>query len=301
MRQKSRLNRRQSKKFVERRQFRLYAMIFFVILTIAGSIYGFFSLTHSRTITIDNVEVKGNAAVPSEMIRLAVLEALSSAHVGIFSKANIFLYPKNQLEKALSNLSPEIMFASVKSIGLRTLEVEISERSPVARVCAGLPNFDNERSVGDIETRCYLIDDSAFVYAVASSSDPVGLSTYYIPALAESTSTDSLLGLTAIDPSRLSALQDFYAGAIGNGLIVQAILVLENGEYEMYVGETREETNEGTVIYFNENQSFVRQLSNLISFLNGMKVKGLGQPSDYEYLNLRFGTNVFYKRAETTI
>ncbi|MFA6554130.1 MAG: hypothetical protein WCS89_01335 [Candidatus Paceibacterota bacterium] len=287
MRPHSRLTSYQSKKFIERKNARVTIEIALSIFCIALWLYCFSGLSYLNVFTIKDIRVNSaniNISVPLQAL---AKDSLQGSYMGLFSKSNIFIYPHNKVVSSIEKVLPSVKSLTISRDGFQGLKIDVIEKNPSAIVCAGLPDFSDETFYLNETDDCYLADWSGYIFDKVSSSSLV-YNRYFIPALSEiATSSDSVIGLYATSSLKFSLLQDFYNGARNAGIKVLAILVKDNGEYEMYANDT--------VVYFNGFRPLKDQLSNLISFWNRMVVT---KNINMEYIDIRYGSNVFYREIK---
>ena len=294
MRSRSRLTSHQSKKFIEQNKYRNIATIVLVLLCISLWLYSFSAFTYLRALTIDDVVVYGAEDKIVEPLKAVTLQSLTGTYLGIFSRANVLIYPKSQVTKAIKSGFPIVKSLTVKRDGLHGLMVNVIQKEPKALVCITLPDFSQGGLMADSINSCYLADATGLIIDDANALTSIAnLNRYYTPSLADNiTSEYPIIGSLATSSSKFVELQNFYNGARNAGLDVHSILIKEGGEYEMYV--------DNIVIYFNDLRSFDEQLLNLISFWNRLVVnKEEGdKSSEFESIDVRYGSNVFYRKIK---
>ncbi len=289
MRYRTRLASRQSKKFIERRKIRGIIIGALIIVSVVSGVYSASQLTYVNFLTIDKFDVVG--ADPDIAVKIEALaaESIQGQILGLFSKSNSFLYPAKSLTSAVLDSSPKIQSVSIYRKDLRTLAIVINEKQAVATVCPGLPDFSDNGFLADSSIKCYEADVTGYIFdQLSTTSNDRNL--YFVQDLADASST-SLVGTMAATSSEFVGLQGFYNGARRAGLRIQAILVKDLGEYEMYVWNQagdQSSDSQTTVVYFNSLRSLEDQLANLISFWNSAK-------GPFEYIDVRYGSNVFYR------
>ncbi|MFA6601520.1 MAG: hypothetical protein WCT02_01485 [Candidatus Paceibacterota bacterium] len=297
MRGHSRLQSRQSKRFIERKKTRVVLGWFVGIVALASWFVALTAFTHLSFLAVSQIEVQGADQDIENNISAATLNSLQGKYWGLFSKDNIFIYSKADAAEAVRVASERIDSVNIKRSGLNSLLITVREKIPVALICPYLPDFFNEDASSAVAfassspaaagpATCYLADKEGFIFQKAPFDLKSGYNRYYIPALTDN-ETSRIIGNFATSTAEFVALQDFYNSVSRAGLKVLAILAKDKGEYEMYV-----QTNDNiTVVYFNDSRSFNDQLSNLISFWNKMT-------GSFEYIDVRYGSNVFYRQMQ---
>lgn len=286
MYQHSRLVSRQSKKFEVNKKTKAYLLWTLLLLLIILSVVSISRLSSIKYLSIRDIEIRGTTSDVVEISKKIIDTEISGNYMGLLSKANIFVYPHDRLVDLLKDVSPKIKSVIIERQGFGRIVVNIIEKKPVAIICAKLPEIvEDEYISSDIEG-CYLADSSGFIFdKVASSSAKINR--YYMPTLSDLEVADrSLIGSYATSSAFFSVLQNLYNEAIRSKLKPKSILIKDGNEYEMYIGNT--------VVYFNDPKSLDKQLSNLVVFWNHGIMNGK-DPNKYEYIDVRYGSNVFYR------
>jgi hypothetical protein len=275
MRQYSRLTSTQSKKFEISQMRRTYFLVFLISLNIFLFVFVLSKISFLNFFQIDNIVVLGTEPRVESNIREHAEEVLSDSYFGIFSKANLFLYPKSQLLASISDIAPEIQSISINRNGLHSLNINVETKKVSAVVCASLP--DENLDLVSASSSCYISDWSGFIFKKAQTVEK-DTNVYYSPAL-----PIDAIGSYATSTNQFVALQKFYNSCREFGLEPEYILIKENDEYEMFAKDT--------IIYFNDDSSLDDQLQNLLLFWSHNEKK-----INYEYIDVRFGSNVFYRK-----
>ncbi len=275
MRQYSRLTSTQSKKFEISQMRRTYFLVFLISLNIFLFVFVLSKISFLNFLQIDNIVVLGTEPRVESNIREHAEEILSDSYFGIFSKANLFLYPKSQLLASISDIAPEIQSISINRNGLHSLNINVETKKVSAVVCASLP--DENLDLVSASSSCYISDWSGFIFKKTQAVEK-DTNVYYSPAL-----PIDAIGSYATSTNQFVALQKFYNSCREFGLEPEYILIKENDEYEMFAKDT--------IIYFNDDSSLDDQLQNLLLFWSHNEKK-----INYEYIDVRFGSNVFYRK-----
>ncbi len=289
MRAYSRLRSYQSKQFESRKKAQIYLKSFLIVLDIFLVIFAFSKITYLNVLQIKDISVVGTRPDIATNIKDRTEKILDGSYLGLFSKANLFLYPRSRLSASIENIAPEIQSISIRRNGLRGLKIDVVPKQVSAKVCAGLPEPSFIENIDSEPANCYLVDWSGKIFGPSNLASTTGnTNVYFIPDLdVASTSTEILVNRYATTSSEFTDLQTFYNQSRDSELEPKFILVKESGEYEMYAKDT--------VIYFNNQSSLSSQLQNLILFYNKMSKE---QNTEFEYIDVRFGSNVFYRQKQ---
>ena len=283
----SRLTSRQSKKFTERRKARAVITGVLFIVCATSWIFSFAEFGSLSFFSIQNVNVIGADKDIQSQVATAAMTALHGSYLGLFSKSNTVLYPKSTVVAAVASSSPRIQSVSVSRDGLQGLAITVNEKKPSAVICTSLPDFSTSDQMPD---GCYFADASGLIFEPAPTFSDHVYNRYYIPGLSDSGTAESrIIGSYATSTAEFAALQEFYDGAHLSGIDPVGALVKDGGEYELYARNRT--SSDVMVIYFNDSRSIHDELVNLVSFWKN-------EPGDLDYIDLRYGSNVFFHKNQ---
>jgi len=253
------------------------------LLIIAGIIFGILvvlfllSLWFSNTawLKIASVSVSGENVVPASSIEAVVTDNISGRYFGMFSRANIFFYPKDKIENDLHTLYPTLGDTNIHALDLHTLSVTVVERTPYALWCG---NGAATSSGG-----CVLLDEKGLAYAYAPEFSG-HVYEMYIGALPEGPLPKQFLTPTSFHS--LSALVETFSKKIAPDVIVKVVIDENNDVHLVSSG--------GYEIKFSlaDETGAVFQRFTLTLTADPFTTHPL---SDFEYIDLRFGDKVYYK------
>lgn len=280
----SRLASKQSKKFAVYKKTKFYLWGFLLAISIFAFVYCLSWISYLDFMSVKDISVNGAREEIANMLKAEAYKAISGAYLGLFSKSNLLIYPHDKLFASVASSVPQIRSLSIKRDGDNLL-IEVTEKVPEAVICLSLPEFSPEDGSLMDSDDCFLADQNGLIFDRQASSTAVSENLYYMPSLPNVLS----LELQRVSVPNFSGLQRFYEGSKKAGLNPDFILIKDDGEYEMYAYKT--------VMYFNDSRPMDEQLSNLISFWNhppNAKYRN-GLASGFEYLDVRYGSNVFYR------
>lgn len=146
---------RQPRLRVRKRKQRLIALI--VCTLIAGTLFlalGYAS--HVRRLQISDILIAGVSRIPESDIRSSIESTLAEEWLSLFSKRNVLLYPREEIESSLYQDFPRIRHVKMsrESLLAQVVTVTVRERESFALWCG--------------QGSCFLIDDTGYVFAEGS-------------------------------------------------------------------------------------------------------------------------------------
>jgi hypothetical protein len=301
MRPHSRLTSRQSKKFVTRRSRQALFVAVLVAVSVSTWLYSLITFTNLQAFAIAHVSVEGADPEIIPNLEAAALTAVQGSYLGLFSKSNSAVYPRDKVIASIEKTVPRVSSVKVDREGIDGLHIVIKEKKPAALICTTLPDFNGNNISLDAPGNCFFADEKGYIFEPAPSFSGQVYNRYYIPSL-----PDDVVGIFATSTDEFLNLQNLYRDLKTSGIGADAILMKDAGEYELYTrnpntkANTKESDDEGetVVIYFNNSRPFHDELLNLIAFWNKSQedAKTSHVTPVYEYIDVRYGSNVFYRK-----
>ncbi len=296
---------KQSTNFAKRRRARVVlicGLIVICVFSVGFSVVLFMSLD---AFSIDTVNIAGVDAGAVSTLKAAVLESLQGKYFGLFPRSNTFISPDEAIKGRIRALEPSADAVKISHTGGTTIDVTVNERDPSAIVCTDYPDFSGTDRENKVDDSCYYADLDGYIFKKAPSITGYAYHRYYVPTLVDNeSSTTDVIGMYATSTSEFTTLQKFYTNVTNGGIVVDAILIKDNGEYELYIenvslggASSADSGNQVVVVYFNNARNFNYELANLLSFWSTMKgpLRSKATTTTFDYIDVRYGANVFYK------
>lgn len=250
-----------------RRNQRIMTSVYCVLAAI-GLIGIFGAATHIQQLAVSDVTVSGAKQLAPESLTDSVHARLSSGNFELFSRKNIFLYPKRSIEAGLSQEFPRIKTVEVarESLLASALVVLVEERAPYASWCT--------------DSACFVLDSRGFIFAEKTET-PEREYVFYGGLVA----TKSPIG------------QVFLEGRLHG--VISLMDALKNAGYPPQSFAVRSETDfaitlaSGQQLLGSFEQSNDVFLRNLTTTLESESLQGKFET--LQYIDLRFGNRVYYK------
>lgn len=294
-----------SQSLTRKRRKKKILKIWLFILSSVVFLIGLAWLFSLQNLAIKKVIVIGNSNITSGEIQNIANSILDEKYLGIFSKRNAFIYPKNYIVETLSRTYPRIEDIVLDTESLEILNIKIKERTLSSVWCAAV--------------LCYLVDGQGYIFAEAPSNITSGSSpdTFTSSSSASISSPSSNTPVNVPNKSIHAVLYggDQFVGSepIGKhifteNLYVDILKTIDELEKENLIIKevhvfSRDEivftVNNGGKIIFSDRKPFAVSLENLRSSLKSSVFVGQKNSSSsssrFEYIDVRFGNKVFYK------
>lgn len=230
-------------------------------------------LSHIPALTIRDVYIEGNVVVSSTDIDAYVRKHITGSYLSLFSRANIFLYPKETIERGVLKDVPRLESVSISFHNMHSIDVVVKEREPLAVWCTQ----DN--------ASCAFIDAQGVVFAQA----PTFSGTLYTIYVKEDDGT-FVLGDRVIDPHVFERLRTMVGRINGLGFSIERVSILTDGDIELH-------TVHGGVIMLSSQDDFDTVFGYIESLMNDPAT--IQNPdtfvSEFTYIDVRFGKKIFLK------
>lgn len=243
-----------------------------VLVLLGGVVY----LTWAPLFRVTTVRVEGVVPAQATQVEQVVRSVGAGRYVGIFSKNNILLYPTAGAAAAIAEAFPSLKNITVQTAGLHTIVVGAVERQPSAVWCGSAPTSSSN---------CIFLDDTGLAYAPSLDYTGVGYRKYF-GRLSTSTSADQGQYLTA---QRFHTL-DVFVTALQTHLSSSTLVyVFVDENNDVYVAH-----KDGFEVRFEllSDPGSILQTLQLALSTEIFKAHTL---SDFAYLDLRFGSKLYYK------
>lgn len=250
--------------------------IFFVLFLALGGFSVW--LSGLKSIQIDTVSISGATVLGTESLEGQVRSNLVGKYLWAFPKTNVFLYPRNEIEKNLLSRFPRIKSVTLNTIDNHILSVSIVERSPFALWCDTPPTES-------LVSQCYFLDTDGFVFDHAPQFSGSAYFKYYGFLPFEAPIGSYYLSST----TRFHELSGFVENAQGLGITPLYMSAVDSDSFELFVfggGKILLDTRESLAKVF-ERFSALLKTPNLVPREGGELL--------VEYIDLRFGNKMFFK------
>jgi len=251
-------------------------------------------LSRHHSMHISQINILGNVYSNEQKILEVTEEKLKGNYFGILSRSNSFLFSRGRIEKAILEQFAEVEKVRVDFESKNSINVRITEFNPVAKWCKDFVSEEAEveEDANEIilsKEDCYLVSEKGFIFAreplintldlVKFKNDHEGepIRSYY---LNEDLFKD-LVHFTDLLKERLN---------------IEVVTVERADEFSFNMF-----TTDKLELRIDTEDDVLEVFDNLQTFLNSDEVSEISL-ADLEYIDLRFGNKVFYKkRFEVTV
>ncbi len=276
----------QSSGAAKKRRIKFWVKYVVIFVLFVGLVVSLSLLSRALFWKITTIKIEGNQAVSSTDIETKVREMIEGNYAHLFSKSNVFLYPKKEIEHTLLT-----QFKRLKSVALdfqdfNTIDVSLVELQPYATWCTSTTTENTTQFGSD----CYLMDETGYIFSPA----PTFSSNVYVQYYGLATATDPV-GVRYVDQNKFAAVQDFLKSLTKLQLEPSRVLMKDDGELDVYI-------EKGAKIIIEQDEDLMKKYHNLDVLLHDDSA--ITSTKDFldslDYIDLRFGNKLFYKLKSAT-
>lgn len=238
-------------------------------------------LSRISALNINAIEITGNKAVDTEMIKVSVEKEITGNYLWFFPKTNILFYPQNSIKNKLLNEFKRLQDIKFSIKDRKILEVSVSERIASYTWC-GDTFPENENS----NQKCHFMDEDGYVFDEAPYFSGEVYFRFY-----GSISTE-----TYFSKENFKQLINFKDSLIAMGFKPVSMYILDNGNVKVFLSNL-DKTQIRPYLAFKVSSDFKNITENLEAALSTEPLKSnlKDKYSSLEYIDLRFGNKVYYK------
>jgi len=237
-------------------------------LALAGIVWSLGLASYHERLAIRDIAIEGESAISERTLKTAIDAVLYDGSRPLFSKTNMFLYPRRTLIQSLKEEFPRIDTVSVArpSLLAQAVVVSVTERQPRHTWC-------------DKDERCFVLDESGFIFDNLQG-DTIGY--VFRGGLVPN---ESPIGQTFLRSSIGEVLELLHT-LNTSGYAPRGVIVESDTDMSVSLAE-----GFGLKVSFGLDPSAV--VRNLKLVLDSGTLKG--KIGELEYVDLRFGNRVYYK------
>ncbi len=243
----------------------------FFILSLVSKIKGF---------AIKDVAVSGASVISTDEIKSAVQKDISGNYLHLFSKKNIFIYPKNKIERDLRDNFKRIKNLNVAMGEHSTLDIKLTEQNQEFLWCADA-------------IKCYFLNKDGLIFSEA----PFFSGDVYFKFFTTLSSADAAhpIGAKVFSPETMAGISDLINSLPAIGLKSISLSSDLPGSFAIALAGAN-----SPKLLIKEKSDFTKIYNNLSSALNTepLKTKIKENYASLKYIDLRFENKVYYKFSQ---
>lgn len=293
MMKKSVLNSPRLLKFKKGERKVLFRKIFFLTFLFFLILVGLSFLSEWQKLNIDNIVISGNKVVETKMIEDIVREKISGYYFWVFPKTNFIIYPQREIKRELKNKFKRIEEVFVNNRNIKTLEINVSERTALYTYCGATVDLENNSN-----QKCYFMDQDGYIFDEA----PYFSGGVYLKFYGTVANIDLPTG-QAGNPSGSYFFQSNFNKLISLKETIQkieikpvAFYIQDDGDIKIFLSSLSA-SQMGPEIIFKTDSDFEQVAGNLQTVLTTepLQTDFKNKYSSLLYIDLRFGNKVYYK------
>ncbi len=254
-----------------------------------------------ETFNISTIEIYGADNDIASGLKDIADQKITGDYLGIIPKSSFFFYPKSDIIASVSQASPRISKVELDRGSLNTLLLKVEEKKSDIIGCLSLPEFNGNEIVPEDQGECFAIDGQGILFKAIDFNKDIE-SHIYFRALHDDNATTSI-GNSIADPVVLSKLESVFDFFKKNNINSRSVLLKDAGEYEFYIDNknTHNPEDDFAVLYMNNARSVDEQLQNFTLFWNKARDNKDIKNKSFEYIDVRYGSNVFFRLDDEDI
>jgi hypothetical protein len=238
------------------------------------------------------------STVLADQVRASAFNIIRETQGHWWQRTSTLFAPYHQLSMRLREQLPILADIRVRPSGLTSIEVQLVPREQAFTICEGEFAYYDEAL-----TPCYAVDTTGVLFrrlAPATTTPEMALR-FFVPvdtvfAVASTTNEGSTSPISigkSIDASLLHRLQDFAHLIAVKGIVAQAV-ELAVGHADLFA-HLSPAIDDSSMITIATAAPFEQQALTLTTFLSSPLIQKRLATSTFEYIDVRYGENVFYK------
>lgn len=274
-----------SSKFIQKKRKKLYIQVGGVFALLLIVFFGLALLSRIDKLAIKDIYVEGVQVISSDEVKALIIGELDQKYIGLFSKRNIVIFPKETLEQQIRNRWKRVQEVRIEREGGQGIHIAVVEEKPRYLWCGDKV---------EKEEQCYFLNEGGYLFAESPQFSGAVFVKFFGSL---GTSTTELLGSRFLEQDEFSKLTQFIEAVEELSMKPQKLSVKGNKEYTLYLADKAQ-------IFFTTRQEVSKTVEHLRSVVekNSFTVGVKYSPLRLEYIDLRYDKNIFYKMkdAEST-
>jgi hypothetical protein len=146
----------------KKRWYRLFLYTIFALTLFFGAAY----FSHYPSFVVAQVKIEGNTSTLTNDIDAVISDTLNDSYLWIFSKRNVFLYPRKEIIENIYEKWPSMKLVEADLNTSRVLNVAVQERVASYVWCGRANSFPTSGIFLDA-TDCFYADENGYIFGTA--------------------------------------------------------------------------------------------------------------------------------------
>ncbi|MFT5179745.1 MAG: hypothetical protein ACI9GH_000195 [Candidatus Paceibacteria bacterium] len=246
------------------RKWRIALVVVFIAVVLIGTSFW----SRHDSMKISEIKFTELSYTNEDVLREIVFEELNRTYLGLLSKSNSLIFPRQKIKERILNDQPSIKSVDLDFKGFKKILLEVEEYEPVARFCEG--------------DDCYLLNDEGYVFV----KEPL-INTNSFVTFRGNIEGDNLKN-SFLDPKLFKSF--IKVVEILNSDLDIEIVSVEESENPIFEFKSRT----GAIFLIDKEDNMIDVIENIktVFLKEGINRE---QFENIDYIDLRFGNKVFYR------
>jgi len=288
MKKKSILNTPRLQEFKKRKRKVIRNRIIFLFILFFIFFIGLSFLSNWKKITIEKINITGNRVIETEKINETINKIITNKYIGLFSKKNSLIYPKQKIIKELNQ-----QFKRLKDISinvdiddLKTLNITVSEYEGKYLWCG------NVIPENLLIQHCYFLDSDGYIFDEAPYFSGEVFFKFYGNL---DSNSENPIG-TYFNQKYFGKIISFKESIQKMNLKPSILYLPDNEEGNLFLSSINQPPNAPKIL-FKLDSDYYKLIENLQSAIttDPLQTKIKNELASLLYIDLRFGNKVYFK------
>lgn len=271
-----------------KRRLRTIRLSIFFLILFFSIVWALSFFSDDKHIVIDNITITGTHIINQDDVKSEIYKDISGKYIYLFSKSNSLIYPRKQIYNDLRLKFPRIETLSVSRQGLKTLHVDISERTGSFLYCG----TDVPQSTGEIGENCYFINNDGYIFDKAPYFSGNVYFKYY--ATLEG-NEENPLGQQMISIDQFHRIMRFIDKISSIGFKPIYIVLGQDDTDHLYLNHGENSTIPEIIFKDNDDLDLIQDNLSIAMRKNEFANEINSKYNTLLYIDLRFNNKVLYK------
>lgn len=271
----------------KRRLHTIRLSIFFLILFVS-IVWALSFFSYDKHIVIDNITITGTHIINQDDVKSEIYKNISGKYIYLFSKSNSLIYPRKEIYNDLRLKFPRIETLSISRQGLKTLRIDISERTGSFLYCG----IDIPLTKDQVGENCYFINNDGYIFDKAPYFSGNVYFKYY--ATLEG-NEENPLGQQMISADQFHRIMRFIDKISSIGFKPIYIVLGQDGIDHLYLNHGENSTIPEIIFKDNDDLDLIQDNLSIAMRKNEFANEINSKYNTLLYIDLRFNNKVLYK------